>query len=296
LCESEHSEKSMIAKLKTECGYQWTNKLEGMFKDVQLSKDLMSKYRKLYDADRAEMQLEVNVCTTGYWPSSKVITCHIPKEILGACDKYKRFYLHQHSGHKLEWRMDQGQADIQVDFAPGMRRGLIVTTYQMMIFLVFNSAKIVTFKQILDITGLPKYEIANHLLSLVHPRVNVILKRPGGKKLEESHQMMINPKYKSQLRRIIIPLLKAVESDPEDKKAAKAIELQRRHQMDAAIVRIMKTRKKLRHNLLTAEVITQLQARFQPKPNDIKKRIEALIEQEYLERDAADRGVYNYLA
>jgi hypothetical protein len=70
-----------------------------------------------------------------------------------ACEKYKRFYLHQHSGHKLEWRMDQGQAEIQVDFAAAMRRGLIVTTYQMMIFLVFNSAKIVTFKQILDITG-----------------------------------------------------------------------------------------------------------------------------------------------
>ena len=31
LCESEHSEKSMIAKLKTECGYQWTNKLEGLY-------------------------------------------------------------------------------------------------------------------------------------------------------------------------------------------------------------------------------------------------------------------------
>jgi hypothetical protein len=76
----------------------------------------------------------------------------------------------------------------------------------------------------------------------------------------------------------------------------KAIELQRRHQMDAAIVRIMKTRKTLRHNLLVAEVIQQLSARFKPKPNDIKKRIEALIEQEYLERDNADRGVYNYLA
>lgn len=50
--------------------------------------------------------------------------------------------------------MDQGQAEIQVDFAASMRRGLIVTTYQMMIFLVFNSAKIVTFKQILDITGM----------------------------------------------------------------------------------------------------------------------------------------------
>jgi cullin 3 len=268
-----------------------------MFKDVQLSKDLMSKFKKVYDTEKQlDIQLEVNVCTTGYWPSSKIIPCHIPKEILPACEKYKRFYLHQHSGHKLEWRMDQGQAEIQVDFAASMRRGLIVTTYQMMIFLVFNSAKIVTFKQILDITGIPKYEIANHVLSLAHPKVAVVLKRPNSKKLEESHQFMINPKYRSQLKKVIIPLLKAVERDPEDKKAAKAIELQRRHQMDAAVVRIMKTRKKLRHNLLVAEVISQLQARFQPRPNDIKKRIEALIEQEYLARDEADRGVYNYLA
>lgn len=51
-------------------GYQWTNKLEGMFKDVQLSKDLMTSFKKLHQdaptADRdQEVQLEVNVCTTG---------------------------------------------------------------------------------------------------------------------------------------------------------------------------------------------------------------------------------------
>lgn len=32
LSRSEQAEKRMIGKLKTECGYQWTSKLEGMFK------------------------------------------------------------------------------------------------------------------------------------------------------------------------------------------------------------------------------------------------------------------------
>lgn len=31
------AEKTMIAKLKAECGSQFTSKLEGMFKDVELS-------------------------------------------------------------------------------------------------------------------------------------------------------------------------------------------------------------------------------------------------------------------
>jgi hypothetical protein len=49
-----------------------------MFKDVQLSKDLMSEYKALnanlnrFDRDASgesadNVQLDVNVCTTGFW-------------------------------------------------------------------------------------------------------------------------------------------------------------------------------------------------------------------------------------
>lgn len=41
---SSDLEKSMIAKLKAECGATFTNKLEGMFKDIDLSKELMANY------------------------------------------------------------------------------------------------------------------------------------------------------------------------------------------------------------------------------------------------------------
>jgi len=297
LCESEHSEKSMIAKLKTECGYQWTNKLEGMFKDVQLSKDLCTKFKGVYDTEKKDdIVLDVNVCTTGYWPTSKMIPCNLPKDLEGACTKFKRFYLNQHSGHKLEWRMDQGQAEVQVIFSPKVRRGLIVSTYQMMSLLCFNAGQTLSYKQIQDVTGIPKAELASHLLSLAHPNVKVVEKKPNSKELADDHKFRLNPGFTSKLMKVQVPLLKIGGDTEDDNKDDMVIELQRRHQIDAASVRIMKSRKTMRHNLLVAEVIQQLSARFKPTPNMIKKRIEALIEQEYMARDPKDRSLYNYLA
>lgn len=43
---SDDAERGMLAKLKVECGYQFTQKLEGMFHDMKLSADTMQAYRK----------------------------------------------------------------------------------------------------------------------------------------------------------------------------------------------------------------------------------------------------------
>jgi cullin 3 len=67
-------------------------------------------------------------------------------------------------------------------------------------------------------------------------------------------------------------------------------------QIEAAIVRIMKARRVLDHNSVVAEVSRQLSSRFVPNPTVIKKRIESLIEREFLERDKEDRKLYKYLA
>jgi cullin 3 len=59
---------------------------------------------------------------------------------------------------------------------------------------------------------------------------------------------------------------------------------------------VLQARKALTHNDIIAEVTRQLQQRFMPQPVVIKKRIESLIEREYLERDATDRTLYRYVA
>ena len=58
---------------------------------------------------------------------------------------------------------------------------------------------------------------------------------------------------------VFISLLVAAkqgESDPERKETRQKVDDDRKHEIEAAIVRIMKSRKKMQHNVLVAEVRT----------------------------------------
>jgi Cullin family len=50
---SEAAEHAMLSKLKTECGYQFTSKLEAMFADVRTSADFMAAFRAAHGSGAA---------------------------------------------------------------------------------------------------------------------------------------------------------------------------------------------------------------------------------------------------
>lgn len=50
------------------------------------------------------------------------------------------------------------------------------------------------------------------------------------------------------------------------------------------------------HQKLVDEVIRQVASHFKPTVPDIKKRIERLVADEYLERDEREINVYRYVA
>lgn len=65
--------------------------------------------------------------------------------------------------------------------------------------------------------------------------------------------------------------------------------------MEAALVRIMKSRKTLSHQSLIAEAMEHCRRMFEPLPKALKTRIERLIETEYLRRDDDDSNLLHYV-
>jgi hypothetical protein len=76
-------EKSIIAKLKGECGAQYTSKLEGMFKDEQVSKDIAAQFKSSeeYKSLPPGMDVNIRVLTSGFWPTYPVVDITLPAAI-----------------------------------------------------------------------------------------------------------------------------------------------------------------------------------------------------------------------
>jgi len=85
-------------------------------------------------------------------------------------------------------------------------------------------------------------------------------------------------------------------SEKEVEEIDKTLQEDRKHSIEATVVRTMKARKQMGHQQLVLEVSKQLMQHFKPDPKEIKKRIEDLITREYLERDETQSNSYKYLA
>lgn len=321
------AERAMVSQLKAECGYQFTSKLEGMFNDMRISQDMQDAYKAHKTSQAAQqagentsnekpIDIEVDVLTNGYWPSQNVPPCTLPRQVQDAIDRFSKFYLEKHTGRKLSWQTTAGAADIKAIFgtAPDYRRHeLIVSTYQMCILLLFNEKDTVTLREIRTHTHIPDLELRRHLISLCTPKHRILRKGSKGRGItSDDDTFTFNKEYTSKSKRVRIPLVKessVKKGDPNNgggaaSAAASAangavpfpVEEDRRHLVEASLVRIMKARKTLHHNDLIAEVMRQLSVRFTPSPQFVKKRIESLIEREYLERATQDHRVYQYMA
>ncbi|KAJ6141540.1 cullin-3 [Penicillium chermesinum] len=137
-------------------------------------------------------------------------------------------------------------------------------------------------------------------LSLWRPKPGVLRKEPMSKEVKPTDKFSFNNEFSSPFIKVRIGVVSGgankVENQDQRKSTEKKMAEERAGTIEAAIVRIMKQRKTLTHTQLITEVLSQLSSRFVPDVNMIKKRIESLLDREYLERTSEDPPTYGYVA
>ncbi|EJD06564.1 ubiquitin ligase SCF complex subunit Cullin [Fomitiporia mediterranea MF3/22] len=301
---SDDAERGMLAKLKIECGFHFTQKLEGMFTDMKVSADTMEAYKKhIAKTTPPEIEMSVTVMTSNAWPNNltqKPPPCNLPECMRTSASSFENFYLSRHSGRKVTWQLTLGTVDVKVAFK-NRKHDLNVSTLAMVILLLFEDlqdGQFLTYEEIKKATDLPEPDLKRHLQSLACAKFKVLKKHPPSRDVNPDDSFSFNSDFSASMQRIKISTVSAaakVEDPEERKETMDRIDQERGHQIDACIVRIMKNRRHMTHTDLINEVTRQLASRFAPQPLGIKKRIENLIDRDYLER-CEDKKSYNYLA
>ncbi|KAK7470072.1 ubiquitin ligase (cullin) of SCF [Stygiomarasmius scandens] len=283
---SDESEASMISKLKEACGFEYTNKLQRMFTDMSLSKDLTDAFKEK-NSDDEGISFTIMVLGTNFWPlNPPTHEFLIPKEILSTFNKFTGYYQTKHSGRKLTWLWNYSKNELRTNYL-NQKYILMTSAYQMAVLTQYNKHDTMSLEEIYAATLIGKDILAQVLALLVKAKILVN---------EEQDQYDLNPSFKSKKIRVNLNLPIKAEVKQESNEVLKAVDEDRKYAIQATIVRIMKARKTMKNQALIQEVITQISHRFTPKIPDIKKAIETLLEKEYIERVDGSKDTFAYVA
>jgi len=261
-------EKQMISRMKIELGNSFTLKLEAMFKDMTLSEELSSGYRKyvagLGETDNKRADLSIKVLTSMTWPleafrggggtgedgqEAGAAQLIYPPVIERVRKGFERFYADKHSGRRLTWQNNMGDADMRAQF-PKSRypvHEINCSTYAMLILLLFNELPAnagLTLEEIQAQTNIPMGDLARNLQSLaVAPKTRFLTKEPMSRDVNPGDRFSFNEGFSSKILRIKVGVVSAgnkAEGDRERKETEKKSNDSRAFAVEAAVVRIMK--------------------------------------------------------
>jgi len=267
-----------------------------MFNDLALSREFLREFHNRISETSSARKLSVMVLQRSVWPFAvRKKDVDLLPSMQTDLLSYTNFYKAKHQGHKLEWDHSLGTATIRGRFNGG-NKDLTVSLYQAVVLLLFNDETEIGYKAILEATRMDEPELKRTLQSLACANKKVLKKRPAGRDVNDDDVFYFNAEFTDPRAKVHINSIQAKDTPEESKRTQSHIDSDRKHYLDAAIVRIMKAKKELTYEALKAQTIEAVKSHFVPDVNVIKQRIGGLVDQEYLRRDEDDMNKYIYVA
>lgn len=304
--------------------------ITNMFKNEAENSTLLSDLTRMNDGHKFDV--DFSILTTNFWPMpiNKTLADvnYVPAlDITKA--SFEKFYDNTYSGRNLTWAPNMCTMDLKMNFPDKTYQINMPTLAAFIILTCFNDedtedgSKSLSFNEIQELTKIPTTDLIRHLQSIsVAPKTRILNKIPMSRDIKPNDRFSLNLDFKNpqtKFKILAVSLSSSssnksnnsidsfdatlsgsrAQTDEEHGLTLASIQESREYEVDAAIVRVMKARKSAKYQVLVAEVIriiSDVSKRFRPQPSLVKRRIEELIDKEYLKRDENDRELFWYIA
>ncbi|KAL8445384.1 hypothetical protein Emed_005651 [Eimeria media] len=182
-------ERTVVQRLRDECGPQYTSKIEGMLNDVKLSEGLMEKMRA--DAECGALlastgcAFSVKICAKGVWPAAPggPVSLSPVQPFSSLLSILNSFYAKTATGRKLQMMPALGTCELRANLISSPDKGgsgedscmrvdgvadssprgerfyhLLTSELQALVLLAFNGREVLSLEALIDFTGLSESE------------------------------------------------------------------------------------------------------------------------------------------
>jgi hypothetical protein len=313
----DDNERAVLSRLQRQNGKVYTHKFEGMLNDVtqaaQLQDQFVAAYPNAAGAVSGGSEFSTRILTAAFWPTIRRDDTFVLPESLVACQEvFARFYRKSYPTRQLRWQAERGWAVLVAAFPKGAKE-ITCNIYQAAVMIMIDQCASATgaavpLLELSRLTGVVDLQELKPLVaSMLFAKGLNLIRRGAGidlkARLLDSDTFEMNPDFSMKIRKLKLPSAASARSGAgannggdADTITEETMDASRAQMLDAAIVRIMKSRKELRIQEIVDLTIQSVQRFFVAQPRAIKKRVEALMQKEFLERDEQDVEIFRYLA
>jgi DNA-binding MarR family transcriptional regulator len=211
----------------------------------------------------------------------------VPRVINERMNELSKFYKEKHIGRKFTWIHSLSQGTIIANY-PNTKIKLVLSTIHFSILDQFNENDEKSIEEIQNQLGI-NIDILNTFTN------DLIQKKLLNKSMNDTIEYNKNFKYDKPIINLFSHSWNHHLSSVDYKKNDKVSEDQK-YIIESIIIKIMKSKRQIAHDRLIMEVRSKVN--FDIKITEIKKRIESLIEREYIERFKSNQSIqiYRYIS
>lgn len=236
----------------------------------------------------------------------------LPEVLDKYINNFKEFYSNKFKNRQLKWIHEYSYAFIDMRLKDGKVYNIIASNYQMGFLCLFNKNKYlqILFVEILKILNVSMIEnksfiqlLKSHFLPLFNSKLFLIKNKEKEEinEIDENDLIYLNHNFnqeESKIKLLNLIVEKKEINTTEEKKENEVSHFvleDRKHQLDAIIIKILKKNKIVEFENLKSLVNEEVKKFFVLETKFIKTRIENLIDRNFVKRNEDNTNCYEYI-